>query len=91
MVLRTLSLIAFACPLCAQPCATCHAGIAATYARTGMARSFYRPQPAQSEPFYGTLLERSGQRAAALREYQEALRLSPDFDVARRNGARLAR
>jgi FimV-like protein len=27
-------------------CATCHSAIAATYSRTGMGRSFYRPQPA---------------------------------------------
>ena len=26
-------------------CASCHPKIAATYARTGMARSFYRPAP----------------------------------------------
>jgi Flp pilus assembly protein TadD len=35
----------FATPLLAQVCATCHSEIARTYARTGMGRSFYRPQP----------------------------------------------
>jgi predicted CXXCH cytochrome family protein len=47
-------------------CAMCHAGIAASYAKTGMGRSFYRPTAAtagdtQGKPFYhqasGTFIE----------------------------------
>jgi len=49
------------------------------------------PKSAEAHNFHGTLLERRGQTAAALREYQEAMRLQPDFEAARRNAARLAR
>lgn len=33
-------------------CATCHAGIAATYKKTGMGRSFYRPSPQNTTEDY---------------------------------------
>src|ERR1044071_2863546 len=55
-------------------CAGCHSGIAASYARTGMGRSFYRPTPQSTVEDYQrgnrfyheasdehyTLLERGG-------------------------------
>lgn len=47
-----LSLAAICSPLRADPrCAQCHAAIAASYAKTGMARSFYKPQTADTATF----------------------------------------
>ncbi len=39
----------------ARECAVCHAKIAATYAMTGMARSFYRPHSLESARYYHEL------------------------------------
>jgi predicted CXXCH cytochrome family protein len=63
-------------------CATCHAGIAKTYALTGMARSFYRADAqtiASSAPFHHTAsdtwysMERKGGKV-----YQRRWRIGPD-------------
>src|ERR1700730_12832071 len=52
-----------------ETCAGCHQHIAETYRRTGMARSFYRPSPANTVPAtyyhapsdsYFSILERDG-------------------------------
>ena len=63
------------------PCATCHAQIAATYARTGMARSFYRtPQVLPTAQPYIHQLSATGyemvQRDGAW--YQRRWRIAPD-------------
>ena len=67
-------------------CANCHAKIAATYALTGMARSFYRPHPgnqiedfARGNPFYH---QPSGTWYRMVRRddgyYQRRWRIGPD-------------
>ncbi len=47
------------------------------------------PKSPDAHNFKGTLLDRSGNRAEALAEFLEAIRLRPDFDVAHLNAARL--
>jgi Flp pilus assembly protein TadD len=62
----------------AQLCAGCHAKIAQTYALTGMARSFYRPQAVSSNTFFH---EKSGTWYAMLQRdgnnYQRRWRIGP--------------
>lgn len=43
-----------AAPADSSACAACHPGIARSYARTGMARSFYRPAPGNTVEDYRT-------------------------------------
>jgi Tfp pilus assembly protein PilF len=52
----------------AEQCATCHSKIAATFAKTGMARSFYKPGPIETTRFHHqpsdtwyAVVERGGQ------------------------------
>jgi len=62
----------------AQLCAGCHAKIARTYALTGMARSFYRPQAVGSNTFFH---QKSGTWYAMLQRdgnyYQRRWRIGP--------------
>jgi Tfp pilus assembly protein PilF len=62
-------LLAFACTgLAADQCGACHSKIAATFAKTGMARSFYKPGAIETTRFYHkpsdtwyAVVERGGQ------------------------------
>ena len=63
----------------AATCATCHPKIAATYAKTGMARSFHKPELTQPATFYHKLSDtwyamqnRNGE------VYQRRWRIGPD-------------
>jgi predicted CXXCH cytochrome family protein len=51
-MLRGISLLLGAVAAFAQPCATCHQKIAQSFRSTGMARSFYRPAPANTVEDY---------------------------------------
>src|ERR1700704_572715 len=60
-------------------CAQCHPKIAETYARTGMARSFYRPAPIAAARYYHepsqtwySMEQRDGQT------WQKRWRIGPD-------------
>ncbi|HEX4622134.1 MAG TPA: tetratricopeptide repeat protein, partial [Myxococcaceae bacterium] len=47
------------------------------------------PKSPDAHNFKGTLLDRAGNRAGALTEFLEAIRLRPGFDVAHLNAARM--
>src|SRR5580698_9467944 len=53
--LPVLFLVAAAALKGAPTCGTCHAKIAQSYAKTGMARSFHKPESIQSTRFYHKL------------------------------------
>lgn len=48
-------LVAAPASFAATPCATCHPKIAASYAKTGMARSFYKPGSVEPAKYYHKL------------------------------------
>jgi len=61
------------------PCATCHPKVAASYAKTGMARSFYKPSSVESAKYYHQLSDTwyaMEQRDGAL--YQRRWRIGYD-------------